>query len=199
MLKKRKKRMDIKSKKGLTLVELVVGVTIVVIVFASSLGALVNGYITTMYNSDENKASALNASVNEIVLNTVKRMNIEKEEALDALDLVDDITEDMSEMRSGTGEIEDKVSQALVQAVMVQVPDAVFIAPEEGSTPGDYVVHFPDGETYQFSIIPETRTTMDLSDQGKDDVAFDGITIKTRFESANGAFTYESFVPYKHS
>ena len=56
---KLKKKM--KSKKGITLVEILIGVTIVVIVFASTLGAMVGGFTTTMYNSDENRAAVLNA------------------------------------------------------------------------------------------------------------------------------------------
>ena len=74
MPKKKIIKRKIKSKKGLTLVELVVGVTIVVIVFASCLGALVSGYTTTMYNSDQNKASSLNESLNDILISILGRM-----------------------------------------------------------------------------------------------------------------------------
>ena len=62
-------RKKIRSKKGMTLVEILVGVTIVVIVFASTLGAMVTGYTTTLFNADENRSAVLNSSVNEIVLN----------------------------------------------------------------------------------------------------------------------------------
>lgn len=65
----------IKSKVGMTLLELIIGITIVVIVFASTLGAMVSGYATTVYNAQDNRASVLNSSRNEIVFTAFKRLS----------------------------------------------------------------------------------------------------------------------------
>ena len=192
MLKKRKIKQKIKSKKGLTLVELVVGVTIVVIVFASCLGALVSGYTTTMYNSDQNKASSLNESLNDILISILGRMYYTDED--DVEELIDGIVE---EMANQDGTISDSNSQAVVQLVRNQIPEIEFVAPEKDGE--NYVVHFPDGKSYQFSLIPCPTTTVSYDDPDKTPYSLGGVIVKTCFESASGPIIYESFVPFATS
>ncbi len=187
-MKKRIKQ-KIKSKKGLTLVEILVGVALVVIVFASTLGAMVGGFTTTVYNSDENRASVLNASVNEIIFNTVRKMRIsDYDEAADFL-------EEVEAAATSSGSVaDDTYAYALVASVAAQVPDAKYVVPEyEG---GAYSVSFPSGESYQYSLIPEQKKPLGMLTASGTDYEIDGITIKTCFESAGGPIIYESFVAF---
>lgn len=76
------KKGKFKSKKAMTLVELIVGITIVVIVFAGTLGAIVSGYTTTIKNADQNKVAAKNAAVNEVIMQAVKIQGWTEEQTL---------------------------------------------------------------------------------------------------------------------
>lgn len=62
----------VRSKRGLSLIELVVGVTIMVIVFGGTMSAMANGYTDTLYNASENVDAAEGAAINEIVMTTLQ-------------------------------------------------------------------------------------------------------------------------------
>lgn len=180
-MKAKKLRKKLHSKKGLTLVEILVGVTIVVIVFASTLGAMVGGFTTTMYNSDENKAAILNASLNEIIMNVVGEMNVNDSDAAD--DLIMDV-------ESG-----DPSASPIIAAVSAAVPEAKYVpATIDGS--GNPTVVFSDDVDYQFSLIPNVSFDLDTHSPTGETVAVKGIQIKTKFASASGDIIYESFVPF---
>lgn len=191
MFKKKKIVRKCKSKKGMTLIEILVGVTIVVIVFASCLGALVSGYTTTMYNADENRASAMNESLNELIGNLVGKMGIsDSDDALDLYDGINDIKE------NGSEDYEDTYSEAIVESVDDMMPGAVYVKAEAVNPDAedtDYTVEFPNGESYQYTIIPSTNTVLTKDDKP---YTISGITIKTCFESAAGPIIYESFIAY---
>ena len=70
--KMRKKIPKLRSKKGLSLVELIVGVTIMAMAISSAAGAIVTGYKTTIDNAIRNEAAAKCASVNEVIMKAVK-------------------------------------------------------------------------------------------------------------------------------
>ncbi len=182
-------RKKIRSKKGMTLVEILVGVTIVVIVFASTLGAMVTGYTTTLFNADENRSAVLNSSVNEIVLNTVRKARISDGDA--ALEMIDAMANYDPESATGS----DTVGAAVMAAVATQVPEAVFVQPQDDGM-GGYTADFSEGESYQFTILPEKQSSLSFIEAGKDDLVITGMTIKTCFESAKGSITYEAFIPY---
>ncbi len=175
---KRKTLKKLRSKRGLTLVEILIGVAIVVIVFASTLGAMVGGFTTTLYNADENRAAVLNSSLNEIIMNTVHNMAFTEKAAVDN----DDIA-------SG-----DPDASVIVSAVAANIPEAVYVAPEEIN--GHMSVNFPKGETYQYTLIPDVSTNLNTNKPGGTPVEMKGVAIKTCFDSAAGPITYESFVPY---
>lgn len=69
-----------KSKRGLSLVELVVGVAIMVIVFGATMSAMANGYTDTLYNAEENVGAADGASVNEVIMAAVINQEFASEE-----------------------------------------------------------------------------------------------------------------------
>ena len=70
--KMRKKIPKLRSKKGLSLVELIVGVTIMAMAISSAAGAIVTGYKTTIDNAIRNEAAVKCASVNEIIMKAIK-------------------------------------------------------------------------------------------------------------------------------
>ncbi len=63
----------LRSKKGITLIEILVGVAIIVIVFGATLSAMTNGYSKVLYNAETNKSAAEGGSINEVILEAVKR------------------------------------------------------------------------------------------------------------------------------
>ena len=60
------------SKAGMSLTELIVGVTIIALVLASAAGAIVTGYETTIDNAERNKVAAISASMNEVIMKAIK-------------------------------------------------------------------------------------------------------------------------------
>ena len=180
-MKLKKSPKKLRSKRGLTLVEILIGVTIVVVVFASTLGAMVGGFTTTVYNADENRAAILNASLNEIILNTVHNMRFTERSEVD--DAADDIRTD------------DTTVSVLLAAVSANIPDAVYVDPEPDAS-GNMTVNFPSGVSYQYTLIPDVQTKLNKNTATDPLVDMNGVTIKTCFESAGGPIVYESFVPY---
>ncbi len=181
-MKRESEKRRIKSKKGMTLVELLIGVTLVVIVFASTLGAMVGGFTTTVYNSDENKAAVLNASLNEVIMNAVRNLKFPDNATVN--DEIDSI------------ETNNVADSTIVAAVKESVPEAEYVKATKDAT-GKYTVTFKENVSYQYTLIPETKTTLKVDSDTTHDVNVDGVTIKTCFDSASGPIVYETFVPYK--
>ena len=164
---KNKTKNKIRSKKGMTLVEIVVGIALVVIVFSSCLGAMVGGYTTTIKNADENKIAVLNASLNELLVNTVRDLKL-TESAV-----------------SPTGEINDA---RITETVTEYLPSALYVKPSEYPK-NDVSVDF------QYTIAPVVDDKTALT-KGSEKSLIKGIVIKTCFNSSKGANTYQSFVPF---
>ena len=61
-----------KSRAGMSLTELIVGVTIIALVLGSAAGAIVTGYKTTIDNAERNRVAAMSASMNEVIMKAVK-------------------------------------------------------------------------------------------------------------------------------
>lgn len=187
---KKKKLKKLRSKRGLTLVEILIGITIVVVVFASTLGAMVGGFTTTIYNADENRAAVLNASVNEVIMNTIHNLSLTGKDDLE--DYVDSITTDTA------------TNNPLVAAVTATVPDAKYVAPDASTGDVQFMGTAVGDEdyTYQYSLIPEKVSDLDRTKStyrttgSPTTVSIKGITVKTCFYSAAGPIIYESFVPY---
>lgn len=69
-----------RSKRGLSLVELVVGVAIMVIVFGATMSAMANGYTDTLYNAEQNVGAADGASVNEVIMAALQNAQFPNED-----------------------------------------------------------------------------------------------------------------------
>ena len=69
-------RTKLRSKKGMTLVELIVGIVIIVIVFSATLSAMTNGYSDTIYNADVNKSAVKGGSLNEVIMEAIIKQGL---------------------------------------------------------------------------------------------------------------------------
>ncbi len=177
---KKKKIMMKNSKKGLTLVELIVGVAIIAIVFSSTLGAMMGGFTTTVNNADQNKAAIINASVNEIIVNTILDLRL-KETSVSATGEINDvrITDSITELFSNFNQDENIVAYA---------GDATYVKPSE----------FPKDNAgeFQYTIIPVTDDSSALSKTATDKKSIKGMIVKTYFNTLRGSNIYQSFVPF---
>lgn len=81
----RQKIPKLRSKKGLTLVEILVGVVIIVIVFGATLSAMVHGFSKTLRNADTNKSAVEGGSVNEVIMEAIKKQKVADEIAAETL------------------------------------------------------------------------------------------------------------------
>lgn len=169
------------SKKGMTLVELLVGVAIVVIVFAGTVGAMVGGYSTTVNNADQNKAAAINESVNEIIMNTVKKLDLLAEDAADCVSALESGSLEVSGADSNAVAIKGAVDSKCKNLKMDATEYYKFI--KSGDFP-------KDGVDYQYTLITDQTTNANGQD-------ISGIIVKTAMKSSSGFVINQSFVPYK--
>lgn len=213
-MKKRMKKLA--SKKGVTLVELVVGIALISIVFSSTLGAMVGGYTTTLKNADQNKAAVLNSSLNEVMINTLHNMKLSDTSAGDPGRIVEgsgisDSDKQVSYVDSPDGTTQTEVQiTALVAAVKAVVPEAEYVPFDQfpklsktASDPNDYV---PD---YQFTIkvnegddgAPADPNdgeyhTNALRKSDTSSIKVPGLVLKTCLLSSSGPVMYEAYVPF---
>lgn len=197
-MKAKKTRIRLRSRKGMTLLELLVGITIIVLVFTSTLGAMVGGFKTTIYNADDNKVAVLNSSTNEVLMNTVRKMQFrEKSEVLQEITKI-------KNMQNYTGGGTPPAGSVIHSSIIASVPEARFVEAKYDSTKKTYSVEFNMDQkakesSYQYTIFPETKTKLKRSKPAtKTEVEVDGITIKTCFMSSSGPLIYETFVAFKN-
>lgn len=167
----------LRSKKGMTLVELLVGVTIVVIVFAATLGAMSGGFSTTVGNANQNKVDAINQSVNEVIMDMVKVIGFE-----DSTEVNDCISE-IKKYQAGTGASNTEARKNA---------EAIHEAADKLSSGIKYVDSsaFPDASIEcQYTFISDKKPTVNSQN-------VPGIIIKTAMKSASGYVVSQSFVPY---
>ena len=185
---KNKAKNKIRSKKGMTLVEIVVGISLVVIVFASCLGAMVGGYTTTIYNSDENRVAVLNGSLNEIIVSTIHNYGPVNSESVERL--VGGATSPLNPAIKDNVEFDDSRLGTTTSATYVKPED--FASPDQTKYPGKDL-------SIRYTLVPGTRSDLVVSDTpgNTKTVQVTGVWIRTCFEAARGPIFYESFVPYK--
>lgn len=178
------------SKRGISLIELVVGITLVVVVFASCLGAMVGGYTTTLYNADETRMASLNASLNEMILNNLSgrtQSDIEK-----LIDKRQDAQDDPTKFSPADVRLKNIINDNIKAADGVGLETAVYVSPENFTAPPE-----KDGVDYSVRYTLVTDTVSQINTGGTKPVEITGVWIRTCFESAKGPTFYDSFVPYK--
>lgn len=182
--KMRKKIPKLRSKKGLSLVELIVGVTIMAMAISSAAGAIVTGYKTTIDNAIRNEAAAKCASVNEVIMKAVKNCDF-----YDA----DEAKKYFFEKTTGEGAGATTVSldpntnadDSVYQAGKAKFSDLYY----NSSTV------FPD-EAHDLQYQIDINAVENLTADGVEDIAMKGIKIKTAINVPDGYVEIFSFVPY---
>lgn len=156
------------SKKGLTLVEILVGVTIIVIVFGATLGAMTQGYSSTLRNADEDKAAAVGSSVCDTVATAIKKLGMTSADELE--EYFNDHSED---------------------------DNAVILAARAVQTNIDYLSSYDSVYTatgdYQFAIQFNKEST--VTDSG-DNPTISGAIVTASIRSTRGYIRTSVFVPY---
>ncbi|MGN1456337.1 MAG: prepilin-type N-terminal cleavage/methylation domain-containing protein [Acutalibacteraceae bacterium] len=156
------------SKKGMTLVELLVGIAIVVIVFAGTLGAMVGGYSTTVSNANSNKVSSTNEAVNEIIMNTVQNIGFATKTGADNC---------IAAIKSGAN---DPSAEAIKGAAKSKCDDIKFVDSAD----------FPKNDVdNQYTLITDQKPKINSKEIA-------GVIIKTAMKSSSGFVINQSFVPY---
>lgn len=156
----------IKSKRGVTLVELLIGMTIIVIVFAGTLAAMSTGYTTTVYNADQDKASVVSASTNELVAAAATKMQFTKKAELDA------------DLGSASSYI--KTSTARYVKMTYVEPSSFFSSDLDE----------------RFSIFPDVESSVSGGSLIGEDAKVKGMIVRSACKSAQGTIYTETFVPY---
>ncbi len=176
---RRRIRKKLRSKRGMSLAELVVGVAIIVIVFAATLTGLTTGYTTTVKNADLNKAAVKCASTNEIISTAVSNLNLVR------TNNIGDIT---NQQKANDSKIKS--------AAQVAYPGIVYVErshfPKTGKDPitnqqldaqWTYDMNTNDGMAKISKTDGTTRTMF-------------GIVVETAVNSSNGYVFCRNIVPY---
>lgn len=190
------KRKKLRSKRGVTLVEVIVGVTIVAIVFSSTLGAMVGGYTTTLRNAESNKNSVKNTSINEVLNVSLANLHLTSEdtEEVDEICSGDDTSEEFKMLKEAAESLDSK-------ATFIEYDNFPKLEPAEG-VENDVVPTFQ----YTFFTVGDDTGVVDpesskpvydttLKTDGSD-VKIKGIVLKTCAISSSGPLFFESFVSY---
>lgn len=168
------KKRKLRSKKGMTLVEIIIGVAIIVIVFAGTLGAMVSGYTTTVKNADQNQVDAENKALNEILMDTIKKLDFS--DADDAAACVSALENSGALESSGA----DNNATAIKTVAEKKCSGIKYVKS------GD----FPDENIdYQYTLITDQSPKANSKD-------IPGVIIKTAMKSSAGWVINQSFVPY---
>ncbi len=172
----RQKIPKLRSKKGMSLVELVVGITIIVIVFGSTLSAMTNGYSTTLYNADVNKSAVEGGSLNELLFQSISELGFyDKAEA--------------QEYFFGAASNKSPNSDP---------GNAVHAAAKTF----DSTVLYYDKNVFPAAGV-ETQYTIDLDasskvQKGAKQYTIKGIYVQSYVYSSRGSLVNHSFIPYEH-
>ena len=166
----------------MTLTEVLVGVTIIVLVFGATLGALVNGYHSTMNYSRENNAAVECSSLNEIIMKAVRTQNFKDKSVADA---------GLSPSDSIFRQIDDLVKQS--RSDIRYVNNADFY--KDSSTTSDARYTYDTNATLKV----ESDTGAGAVTVNPANGEIKGIMVKTAIKTPSGTVINTSFVPYKQS
>lgn len=181
--KLRQKIPKCRTKKGMSLVELIVGVTIIAMVLASASGIIVTGYKTTIDNAARNRAAASSASMNEVILKAVKNCGFSEKGEADELFFLktDNSGAEVAAIPS------EKDDEPVFAAVKKLYPDVKYSTTDSFSA--------DDGD-YQYTLNTDAKRTMEYGSGVVETIEILGIEITTAVAAAGGFEEIVSFVPY---
>lgn len=182
----RQKIPKVRSKKGMTLIELIVGITIIVIVFGATLSAMTNGYSNTIFNAEVNQTAVEGGSVNEIMAQTLKKQNFEDENACKKYFFggVDGVPakNPNTDKDSTTGQFNNAVHAAGVAILS----DMTYVEPSA------FPSNDPSCEN-QYTIITDAKGVIQ---SGAKNYTINGVELKTSVTNVRGKITNVSFISY---
>ncbi len=178
--KQKKPGHRLRSKRGMSLVEILVGVTIMAMVFGATLSALVGGYTSTMNNASQNQAAGEAASVNEAIMQYLLAKNYS-----------DPGSTSSAIFSTGTEIAADSPLYMVAKGVR---PDIVYV---KSGDPTVATNVFPDDTQgdVQFTIKVTASVASENIDTGATS-AMPGIEVKTAINTLKGWVVVTSFVPY---
>lgn len=175
----RKIRKKHRSKRGMSLAELVVGVAIIVIVFAATLTGLTTGYTTTVKNADLNKAAVKCASANEVISSAVANLNLVRTKN------IGDITN------------QQKVNDSKIKsAAQVAYPGIVYVErPQFPKTTADPVTGQQLDAKWTYDMNTNDGMAKIRQADNSTKTIF-GVLVETAVNSSNGYVYCRNVVPY---
>ena len=156
-----------KSKQGLSLVELIVGVAIMVIVFGATMSAMANGYSDTLYNAEQNVGAAGGASVNEVIMAALQNQQFATEEEFDEYFAINPNDDENNSVHAA----------------------ALSISPEIKYVPYDQFPKNEEGYETQYTITTDSNTVAGTR-------SLKGMEIFTAVKTTKGWIRNSSFVAY---
>ena len=176
--KMRQKIPKCRSKKGLSLVELIVGVLIIAMVLASASGVIVTGYKTTVDNASRNRAAAESASMNEVIMIAIKNCAFSSESEAEEHFFWN---VDINGAKVSKTDPEKKGSDPVFEAVKKLYPDV------------HYIEDFSSSQ-YDFMYKLNIKAQRTLN---PDNEVIKGIEITTAVATPLGLEQIVSFIPYR--
>ena len=167
----------LRSKKGMSLVELLVAVTIIVLVFGGTVGAMANGYSSTMYNAQKTIDAAEGVSLNDVIFEGIENQYFTSED-------------ECKKYFFGTGGTKNPNTDATnsIHAAAKTVDENVKYVPKDTFPSSDPTV------VLQYTIVTDSHSNVTVTGLGTKEVK--GVTIKTAVKTVEGIVTNTSFVPY---
>ncbi len=185
MLKRtRQIRTKLKSRKGMSLVELIVGISIIVIVFTATLTAMTSGYTDTLYNADMDRYAAKGGALNEMIMEAVVKQGFTAAEGAGTDGIAGKYF-----YSSGTasGDYKTGETNAVHSAAKAVAPDIQYVP----------LANFPSyDKTIDSQYTLDINAERTVTDAKGKKVAIKGIEIKSCVAASRGRLVNTSFVPY---
>ncbi|MGN0537181.1 MAG: type II secretion system protein [Acutalibacteraceae bacterium] len=159
-----------RSRKGMTLVELIVAMAIIVIVFSGVVWGITHGYATTVNNVTVDSASAKSQSVTDDV---VEHLNLYRISSAADFDITVPVGTEMKKIHE------------MIENDVVNMTGAVYVDPSDFTN--------DTGKDPQYTIIKDQTTTIT---KGTTPTVIEGCIVKSAVLSTNGFIVTTSFVPY---
>lgn len=173
-----KKKQFYRSRKGVTLVELVVAMTIIVIVFAGVVSGIAHGYATTLNNVTVDKASAKSQSITDDILTELKLYNVSSFSDLS-------ISVDLSTSATILDRIKDDIKENAADPTV----GVYYVA-----NPADFTND--TSQDPQFTLIDSSSDIVSTGAGGTTTTTVKGCIIKTAVLSSEGFIVTTAFYPY---
>lgn len=186
--KMRKKIPKFRSKKGMSLVELIVGVAIMAMAISSAAGAIVTGYKTTIDNAVRNEAAAKCASLNEVIMKGIKNCEFEDKDAADSYFFKKPVYDASGNLvRNDNTTPNDNDNDSIMKVGKELFSDLYYC------TSADFPV-----DEYDIQYQLDINAVEDLNAQGEAAPIHQmkGIKIRTAVNVPDGYVEITSFVPY---